>query len=490
MFHRQCVGMRLSDCRSQLACIVLLVAVQLGWCSEYYVSPDGTEEPHPPVVLGGDNLQFVECPSEIMLDYLLNPRKKVAQSMNEAVARRCGKYHYRNIVMPNFVGQNNQSDALAVFGKYNALVQSECHPELEFFLCLLHFPVYTDVGPQPQEKIPTAPTRALCNRVRSACESYLNHVEFPWPRHMMCHRLPNDHEFCDDMTFYPSLNSSSDLVEAGFEVQESSTPEPNPPITTEEQTQQRDWEQGPGHSAMVGRVEQAVKTQVSAWERVTGNNEAVRDSGRRAYANASCFLSRHDKVPPAERDVLTVLGHPHNMTCCVQCALHLRAQVREMNTLGNTTLWSWAFMGSVISANATVTGGKRHFVLKARVDHVPAAGPKLNHTGPYIYIHVDGGNVGDCVCSRPDSVTTNLFMGSFSHRPGSNEPIFHLDRMGAIWPQRVNNHPLPKAYRKWRKFVHRQAKEEAAARERSQESAPTSAAMEPSSSDHGMYTGN
>ena len=101
---------------------------------------------------------------------------------------RCADFNYNYTLYPNLLQHQRQDDAESDLRQYDLLVQSECSPHLRFFLCVLFVPVCTVLNK------PLPPCRALCEEVRSGCETLLNRYGFNWPEQFYCTRFPRPQE--------------------------------------------------------------------------------------------------------------------------------------------------------------------------------------------------------------------------------------------------------------------------------------------------------
>lgn len=102
----------------------------------------------------------------------------------------CRKMKYNVTHMPNILNIQSQDHAHMELVTYRPLVQKQCSPELELFLCSVYIPYCTEKFPQP-----IMACRTLCERVYRACFPIMHNYGFKWPVTLNCSRfLPkNDH---------------------------------------------------------------------------------------------------------------------------------------------------------------------------------------------------------------------------------------------------------------------------------------------------------
>ena len=88
--------------------------------------------------------------------------------------------------MPNFANQTLQTDAVIAIEGYLPLIQSGCHPNLQFLLCSVYLPMCV---PQGQQRL-IGPCRPECESVRKRCEPRMNVYHIEWPAVLECSRFP------------------------------------------------------------------------------------------------------------------------------------------------------------------------------------------------------------------------------------------------------------------------------------------------------------
>ena len=102
----------------------------------------------------------------------------------------CKRMKYNVTHMPNIMKNQNQAHAYMELVTYLPLVNIQCSPELELFLCSVYVPYCTEKVRQP-----IMACRTLCERVHRACFPIMNRYGFGWPPNLNCSQFPprNDH---------------------------------------------------------------------------------------------------------------------------------------------------------------------------------------------------------------------------------------------------------------------------------------------------------
>jgi len=97
---------------------------------------------------------------------------------------KCVGIGYNYTGLPNFVGQDNQEDAVSQLMTFMPLIQVDCSSDLLFFLCSVFAPMCSEhvvdiIGP----------CRSVCERVRESCAPILQQFGFPWPDAFDCSKF-------------------------------------------------------------------------------------------------------------------------------------------------------------------------------------------------------------------------------------------------------------------------------------------------------------
>ena len=89
------------------------------------------------------------------------------------------------------LGHKNQADANFQMTTYFPLVNLNCAPELQLFLCSVYVPVCASHSPQKL----IGPCRPLCEKVRRKCEPVLSDAfNYKWPEVLNCDKFPKSNE--------------------------------------------------------------------------------------------------------------------------------------------------------------------------------------------------------------------------------------------------------------------------------------------------------
>ncbi|KAK3092053.1 hypothetical protein FSP39_024778 [Pinctada imbricata] len=97
----------------------------------------------------------------------------------------CQNLSYNETHVPNLLNQPWQDVAGSELYRFYPVIQTQCSPQLQLFLCSVYIPV---CGPLTTA-IP--PCRSLCIEARRGCEGSMNRFGFVWPQSLNCNRFPN-----------------------------------------------------------------------------------------------------------------------------------------------------------------------------------------------------------------------------------------------------------------------------------------------------------
>ncbi|VDP65052.1 unnamed protein product [Schistosoma mattheei] len=98
----------------------------------------------------------------------------------------CKSVGYSRMVLPNFLHHESLREAIQQANVWIALVNTDCHPDIQRFLCSLYAPVC--LKSHQEAKIP--PCWELCNQVRNACLPRMKLFGFDWPDIVHCQQFP------------------------------------------------------------------------------------------------------------------------------------------------------------------------------------------------------------------------------------------------------------------------------------------------------------
>ncbi|XP_029644708.1 protein mom-5 [Octopus sinensis] len=92
-------------------------------------------------------------------------------------------------VLPNMFLQNSPGRIFIEMNNFEALVKSQCSPNLAFFVCGVYLPFCT--GNEGTDGF-RVPCKELCEEVFSACKAKLYEITgVNWPSKFQCHRYPS-----------------------------------------------------------------------------------------------------------------------------------------------------------------------------------------------------------------------------------------------------------------------------------------------------------
>ncbi|XP_047484369.1 uncharacterized protein LOC125036046 [Penaeus chinensis] len=113
----------------------------------------------------------------------------------------CKNLNYNSTIFPNLLNHDSQEEAGLEVHQFFPLVEIQCSPDLQTFLCSVYAPVCNALGR------PMPPCQRLCVSARDGCESLMNQYDFQWPASLDCGKYPDGTECWDGNAL--SLSSSS-----------------------------------------------------------------------------------------------------------------------------------------------------------------------------------------------------------------------------------------------------------------------------------------
>ncbi|KAK7862804.1 hypothetical protein R5R35_004157 [Gryllus longicercus] len=116
----------------------------------------------------------------------------------------CHGIGYTQMRLPNLLDHDTMAEVSQQAASWLALLNVQCHPDTQLFLCSLFSPVCLDT--------PIYPCRSLCEKVKMHCEGRMNKYGFPWPDMFKCDKFPLENDMCI------TAQSSSDAAGGGCRV--------------------------------------------------------------------------------------------------------------------------------------------------------------------------------------------------------------------------------------------------------------------------------
>lgn len=116
----------------------------------------------------------------------------------------CRNIGYNETSMPNFVGNELQSEVEYTLQSFRPLIEYVCSSQLRLFLCATYVPMCTT-----KVSVPIGPCRTLCENVRSRCHPVLQEFGYPWPPALDCNLFPlqnNQETMCMEGPGEPTSN--------------------------------------------------------------------------------------------------------------------------------------------------------------------------------------------------------------------------------------------------------------------------------------------
>ncbi|KAA0189764.1 hypothetical protein HAZT_HAZT007772 [Hyalella azteca] len=103
----------------------------------------------------------------------------------------CKGIGYNMTAMPNQFNHETQDEAGMEVHQFWPLVEINCSPDLNFFLCSVYAPICIEYY---DKQLPAC--RSVCERAKAGCAPIMDQYGFAWPERMDCTKLPRfgDHE--------------------------------------------------------------------------------------------------------------------------------------------------------------------------------------------------------------------------------------------------------------------------------------------------------
>ncbi|KAJ1363167.1 hypothetical protein KIN20_022963 [Parelaphostrongylus tenuis] len=103
----------------------------------------------------------------------------------------CYGMQYNQMRLPNLLEHETINEAIHQSSDWKSLLQLNCHPDTQLFLCSLFAPICL---PTMDKEI--LPCRSLCRAVKQGCEGRMSIYGFPWPEMLSCEKYPEDNDMC------------------------------------------------------------------------------------------------------------------------------------------------------------------------------------------------------------------------------------------------------------------------------------------------------
>ncbi|XP_063598949.1 uncharacterized protein LOC134775395 [Penaeus indicus] len=113
----------------------------------------------------------------------------------------CKNLNYNFTILPNLLNHDSQEEAGLEVHQFSPLIEIQCSPDIQTFLCSVYVPVCNALGR------PIPPCQRLCVSARAGCENIMNQYGFQWPTSLECGKYPDGTECWDGNAL--SLSSSS-----------------------------------------------------------------------------------------------------------------------------------------------------------------------------------------------------------------------------------------------------------------------------------------
>ena len=113
--------------------------------------------------------------------------------------KMCQGVGYHFIQLPNFFNHTHQNDAGRDMYGFWPLVETNCSPKLQLFLCSLYAPMCTKTVSSARRITGSLtnnvlPCRSLCHQVKLECGTLMKLYGLKWPQGVECKGFPTDGE--------------------------------------------------------------------------------------------------------------------------------------------------------------------------------------------------------------------------------------------------------------------------------------------------------
>ncbi|CAJ0587277.1 unnamed protein product, partial [Mesorhabditis spiculigera] len=90
----------------------------------------------------------------------------------------CQNMQYTQMRLPNLLDHDTLREVIDASRDWERLLQLNCHPDAQLFLCSLYAPICLDKE--------ILPCKSLCQAVKNGCEPRMAAYGFPWPEMLSC----------------------------------------------------------------------------------------------------------------------------------------------------------------------------------------------------------------------------------------------------------------------------------------------------------------
>ena len=97
----------------------------------------------------------------------------------------CTGLPYNTTIIPNLMGHQDQTEAMAELHPYSPLTKIQCSKDIQLFLCSMYAPPCIGEWDKPLK-----PCRDLCESARVGCESLMKKFGYDWPKTFECSNFP------------------------------------------------------------------------------------------------------------------------------------------------------------------------------------------------------------------------------------------------------------------------------------------------------------
>lgn len=116
----------------------------------------------------------------------LEASRFASRTCEEISIPMCKGIGYNMTYMPNQLNHDTQEEAGLEVHQFWPLVEIQCSPDLQFFLCSLYTPIC-----MKDYDAPLPACRSVCERAKAGCSPLMRQYGFTWPTRMNCNQFPD-----------------------------------------------------------------------------------------------------------------------------------------------------------------------------------------------------------------------------------------------------------------------------------------------------------